>query len=142
MSANIDWFPVRHVVAWGFAAFEGPAGRNRDVMAGFVRRQWDLSFGVVRRLLLHMAPPGPIVGRLPALWKQDNSSGELTSTLDEGGAGATIHIADTPWVDTPHSRASVAEVYRHGFSQTRAKNVTERHALDGARRMVIRLRWT
>ena len=136
-----DWFPARLIIAWSFAAWEGPANRVRDEMAACVRRQWDFSFGVIRRLLLHMAPPGPIVARLGPIWKQDNTAGELVATLDEGGSGATIHLVDTPFIDTPHGRASIAETYRHAFAQTRAKNVTEMHALDGPNRMVIRLKW-
>jgi hypothetical protein len=142
VGAHRVWFPVRHIIAWGFATWEGPADRNRDAMARFVRRQWDLSTGVVRRVLLHMAQPQPIVARLPGLWKQDNTAGELEAALDDGGNGATLHLSDNPMVDTPHGRASVAEIYRHAFSQTRAKNVTESHALDGPKRMVIRLKWT
>lgn len=136
------WFPTRHVIAWSFAIWEGPAERSREEMARFIRRQWDLSMGVVRRVILHLAPPGPVVARLGALWKQDNTAGELDAALDPSGKGATIHLADTPFVDTPHARASIAEIYRHAFAQTRAKNVTETHALDGPRRMVIRLRWS
>jgi hypothetical protein len=142
VGANRIWFPTRIIIAWGFAIWEGPANRTRDDMARFVRRQWDLSMGVVRRVILHMAAPAPVVARLGALWKQDNTAGELEATLDEGGNGATIHLSDNPFVETPHGRASVAEIYRHAFAQTRAKNVTEMHALDGPRRMVIRLKWT
>jgi hypothetical protein len=111
-------------------------------MAEFVRRQWDLSFGVVRRLLLHMAHPATVIARLEQVYREDNIGGALTATLDEGSKGATIVLSDNPFVDTPHGRASMAEVYRHALAQTRAKNVTEAHALDGARRMQIRLRWT
>jgi hypothetical protein len=139
--AHPEWFPVRHVIAWAFAAWEGPAKRVREDMALFVRRQWDLSFGVIRRLILHMAHPSSIVPRLADLWKQDNNCGGVDAELDDGGMGATIHVWDTPFVDTPHGRASVAEIYRHAFEQTRAKRVTETHALDGHGRMVIRLKW-
>jgi hypothetical protein len=135
------WFPARHLIAWGFATWEGPANRTRDAMARCVRRQWDLSIGVVRRVVLHMAQPAPIVARLPGFWKQDNIGGTLEATLDEGGLGATILLTGSPFVEMPHGRASVAEVYRHAFAQTRAKNVTEVHALDGPNRMVIHLKW-
>jgi len=135
------WFPARHVIAWAFAVWEGPANRSRDEMATFVRRQWDLSFGVIRRALLHLAAPASVVPRLPQIWKQDNIGGVLEASLDAGGLGATLHLRDTPFVDTPQGRASVAEIYRHAFAQTRAKDVTEHHALDGARQMVVRLRW-
>lgn len=142
VAADRDWFPARHLIAWTFAAWEGPAGRRREEMAEFVRRQWDASFGVIRRLLVHMAAPTMVIARLPAIWKQDHSAGALTATVDEDGRAATIEISDTPFVDTPHARASMAETYRHGLAQTRARNVTESHALDGPRRMRIRLRWT
>ncbi len=140
-ASESPWFPARHIIDWAFAVWEGPANRSRDAMATFVRRQWDLSFGVVRRTLLHLAAPAPLVARLPQLWKQDNVGGELEASLDAGGLGATLLLRDTPFVETPQGRASVAEIYRHAFSQTRAKDVTEHHALDGARQMMVRLRW-
>ncbi len=142
VGANRVWIPTRHVIAWAFAIWEGPANRTRDEMARFIRRQWDLSMGVVRRVILHLAPPGPIVARLGAMWKQDNTAGEMEATLDEGGNGATLHLSNSPFVETPHGRASIAEIYRHAFAQTRAKNVTEMHALDGPKRMVIRVKWS
>jgi len=135
------WFPARHVIAWAFATWEGPAHRVREDMARCIRRQWDLSFGIVRRTLLLLAHPAPIVPKLPRLWTEDNSSGELAATLEEGGQGATLRIAGTPFADTPHGRASMAEVYRHAFSRTRASQVTETHAADGPSGMVIRLKW-
>ena len=142
VGANMVWFPTRHFIAWGFAAWEGPAARTREVMERIVRRQFDLSYGVVRRLILHMAPPASVIERVGPLWKRDHTAGELVATVDEGGRGATLHLSDSPFVDSPHGRASVAEVYRHALSLTRAKNVTETHALDGPKRMVIRLKWT
>ena len=142
VGANLVWFPARHVIAWGFAAGEGPADRTREVMAKIVRRQFDLSYGVVRRLVLHMAPPASVIARIGPMWKQDHTAGELVATLGDTGHSATLHLSDTPFVDTPHGRASMAEVYRHALAQTRAKNVTETHALDGPKRMVIRLKWT
>jgi hypothetical protein len=141
VATNLDWFPARHLVAWGFAVWEGPARRDRAAMSAFVRRQWDLSHGVVRRLLLHLAAPHSIVPRLAAIWQEDNVGGTCTATLDEGGHGASIELRDTVWAETPHGRASLAEVYRHAFAQTRAHDVTETHAPDGARNMVIRLKW-
>lgn len=142
VGAESKWFPARHLIAWGFAAWEGPAERKRELMSSLVRRQWDLSFGIVRRMLLHLAAPAPIVGRLGKLWEQDNIGGTMTASLDADERGATIYLSDSPFVDTPHGRASIAEVYRHAFSQTRARDVAEAHALDGGRRMVIRLKWT
>ena len=142
VTANTRWIPSRHLIAWSFAIWEGPAARRRDVMAEFVRRSWDLSFGVIRKLLLHMATPDSIVVRLPEIWKQDNTAGTLEAALADGGRGATLHLSDTPFIDTPHGRASIAEIYRHALAQTRASNVTETHALDSPTRMVIRLRWT
>lgn len=136
------WFPARHIIAWAFAVWEGPAERKRDRMAEYIRRQWDLSFGVVRRVLLHMASPQSVVPRLPELWREDNTAGELEASLDDGRTSATLYLSNTPFVETPHARASVAEVYRHAFAQTRAKNVTEAHALEAPHRMMIRLRWT
>lgn len=136
------WFPSRHVIAWAFAIWEGPAGRDREVMSAFVRKQWDLSFGVVRRMMLHLASPTTIVPRLPKLWREDHNVGEVTSSLEDEGRGATVHFEGTPFVDTPHGRASMAEVYRHAFAQTRARNVTATHAADGPHGMVLRLRWT
>jgi hypothetical protein len=142
VGANLVWFPERLLIAWGFAAWEGPAARTRETMARIVRRQFDLSFGVVRRLILHMAAPASVIARIGPLWRQDHTAGELTASVDEGGLGATLHLSDHPMVDTPHGRASMAEVYRHAIAQTRAKSVTESHALDGPKRMVIRLKWT
>ena len=141
VATSLDWFPTRHLIAWGFAVWEGPARRDRPTMAAFVRRQWDLSHGVVRRLLLHLATPQAIVPRLGGIWREDNVGGACTATLDDGNRGATIEIRDTLWAETPHARASLAEVYRHAFAQTRANDVTETHAPDGPMNMVIRLKW-
>lgn len=136
-----DWFPIRHMISWGFAVWEGPAKREREIMTRFVRHQWDLSHGVVRRLLLHMASPQVVVSRLAKLWTEDNTGGVLEATLDDDERGASIVIRDTQWAETPHARASMAEVYRHAFSQTRARDVTETHAADGPKDLSIKLRW-
>ena len=142
VTPNREWIPARHLIAWSFAVWEGPANRQREPMAELVRRQWDLSFGVVRKLLLHMASPSAIVARLPQIWKQDHTAGTLEAVLDDGGSGATLRMSDTPFIETPQARAGMAEIYRHAFAQTRARNVTETHALEAPNRMVLRLRWT
>lgn len=134
------WFPTRHMIVWGFAVYDGPCGGDRELMAAFVRHQWDLGVGVVRRMMLHMAPPTAIVPRLAKLWEEDNSAGELHAEM-QGSHAAVLRISNTPWVDSPQTRLSMAEVYRHAFANTRAREVTASHTFEAPRTMTIRLRW-
>ena len=142
-----EWVGCRHVIEWCLRAFEGPCKRDRNKMAEYVDRAYDFSYGVVRKFIVRLADPASIVPRLPAFWKQDHSEGELASEVDASGKGCTIRVTGTPYVDLVHSRAGMAETYRYGFSQTRAKKVTESHALERATGkqekpvLVIKLRW-
>jgi serine/threonine-protein kinase len=137
-----DQIACRHVINWCFAAWEGPAKQNKAKMSEYVDRIFDFGFGVIRRAVLRLADPAVLVPRLPGFWKEDYSSGELTSVVDPDGRSATIHVSDHPFTETPHGRASVAEGYRYAFSQTRAKEVTESHGLAKPGVLMFRLRWT
>jgi hypothetical protein len=142
-----EWVPCRHVIEWCLRAFEGPCRRDRNKMAEYVDRAYDFSYGVVRKFIVRLADPTSIVPRLPAFWKQDHSEGELSSEIDAAGKGCIIRVTGSPYVAIVHSRAGMAETYRYGFSQTRAKEVTESHALErgagkqGSDVLVIKLRW-
>lgn len=134
-----DWFPTRYLIGWTFAIYEGPAKLDREVMTRFVRLQWDYTFGAVRKMLLHLAPPEAILKRAPALWKQDHTAGTLEVTIGE--KSASITISDTPFGETPQARLSMAEIYRYSLEQTRATNVRAHPMAAGNRGLTIRLNW-
>ncbi len=139
-----EWIPARFVIEWCLRVFEGPCKRDRNKMAEYVDRVYDLSYGVIRKVVVKFADPASIVPRLPGFWKQDHSAGELTAELDPSGKGCTLRITGTPYTELVHSRAGMAEVYRYGFAQSRAKEVTESHTLErvgGKQVLVIRLKW-
>jgi serine/threonine-protein kinase len=146
-----EWIECRHVIEWCLRTFEGPCRRDRNKMAEYLDRAYDLSYGVIRKFVVRLADPASIVPRLPGFWKQDFNSGELEATLDPpvDGAhrGCTIRIWGNPYVNLVHTRAGQAEIYRYGFSQSRSKDVTESHNLEkgkgpkGEDVLVIRLKW-
>jgi hypothetical protein len=139
-----EWIESRHVIEWCLRTFEGPCRRDRNKMAEYVDRAYDLSYGVVRKAVVKFADPAAIVARLPGFWKQDYNVGELVAEVDPSGKGCIIRITGSPYTELVHTRAGQAEIYRYGFSQTRAKEVTESHALErdnGKQVLVIRLRW-
>ncbi|MGO8993820.1 MAG: protein kinase domain-containing protein [Polyangiaceae bacterium] len=132
----------KHIENWCLTAWKGPAKMNKPKMTEYVDRIFDLSYGVVRRGVLRLADPAALIPRLPAFWKEDYTTGELTAVLEPDGKSATIHIIDHPFADTPHARAAMAESYRYAFSMTRAKEVKESHGLVKPGVMMFKLRWT
>jgi serine/threonine-protein kinase len=143
-SGGDEWIPSRLVIEWCLRTFEGPCRRDRHKMAEYVDRAYDFSYGAVRKFVVKMADPASVVPKLPGFWKQDHTEGELAAEVDPSGKGCTIRISGTPYTDLVHSRAGMAEIYRYAFSQTRAKEVTESHALErstGKPVLVIKLKW-
>jgi hypothetical protein len=133
------WVPERVVIAWCFALWEGPADRKRPHYVAWLQRHMDLSFGRVRKWLIGLASPHKLVEMAGDVWKRDHTSGTLTGAAD--GKRAVLTLQDHPYVDTPQGRATIAEIYRYSVQLTRAKNVTETHALVGPRTLEVRVRW-
>jgi hypothetical protein len=134
-----EWMPTGHFIAWMYAAFEGPAEHDLDVTKAYVRRVFDLSYGVIRRFILHMARPEDVIPKLPKMWKQDQTGGEMTVEVRE--RGAVIRLSNSPYTRTVYTRAGMAENYRYALSLTRAKNVVEWHALESEGVLVMWFKW-
>lgn len=135
----MSWIPVQHLIDWTFGVWEGPAERNRETMVTYTRRQVDLGFGRVRRALLTLVSPRQLLGRAPELWERDNIGGVVSVDVAESQAEWTL--SEHPYCDTPHARASMAEVLRYCIELTRAKDVTATHGLYvGALRVTLRWR--
>jgi hypothetical protein len=133
------WVPERVVVAWCFALWEGPADRKRPQYVAWLQRHMDLSFGHVRKWLIGLASPHKLIELAGDVWKRDHSSGKLAAVAD--GKRAVFTLRDHPYVDTPQARASIAEIYRYSLQLTRAKNVTETHALVAPGTLEVKVRW-
>ncbi len=139
-----EWVPARMVIDWCYQVFEGPANHDLPKMREYLDRTFDYSFGVVRKAVLRFADPVPLVAKLPQFWRQDHVGGEMEAQLDASGKGCVIRLRDSPFTETPPTRAGMAENYRYAFSLTRAKDVTESNALErqhGKNVLVIRLKW-
>jgi hypothetical protein len=133
-----EWFPERHFIAWCYAIFEGPADYDIDGVKAYLRRTFDLCYGVINRFVLHMARPEDAIKRVSHLWKKEHTTGALEARLVKGGA--VLRLTNSPYTRTPHTRAGLSENYRYALSLTRAKDVREWHALeDGA--LVVYLTW-
>ncbi len=135
------WIAARHLIRWMYAAHHGPAGLRPAKTREYIDRVFDCGSGVILRSLLHMADPASLTARLPALWKKDNTHGELEATLDPDGKSASFRLTGTAYSDTPQTRGGMAENYRYAYSLTRAKNVTETHALEKPGTLAFRIRW-
>ena len=137
-----DWIAARHVIAWSLAAHRGPARLSVPKTHEYLDRAFDFSFGVVRRAVLRMADPAVVTPRMPGIWKEEHTAGELQSAVDPGGKSATFRLSGTPYTGTPQTRSGLVENYRYAYSLTRAKDVTETHTLEKPGTLVFRIRWT
>jgi hypothetical protein len=137
-----EWVACRHFIAWMYAAHHGPAKLSLPKIREYINRTFDFGYGIVRKSMLRMADPAVLTPRVGGMWHDDQTAGELVSTLDAGGKSATFRLTDNPYTETPQTRAGVAENYRYAYSLTRAKDVTETHALEKPGVLVFRIRWT
>jgi hypothetical protein len=137
-----EWVAVRHITGWMYAAHHGPAQLALAKTREYIDRIFDFSSGIIRRSLLRLADPATLTPRLGPLWPEDQTHGELLSTIDPGGKSATFRLTNSPFTETPHTRGGIAENYRYAYSLTRATNVTETHALERQGTLVFRIRWT
>jgi len=135
------WIAARHLIAWMYAAHQGPSQLSLPKTREYIDRIFDYGSGVILRSLLHMADPVALVPRLGPLWKKENTHGELTGSVDPGGKSATFRLTGSPYTETPQTRGGLAENYRYAFSLTRAKNVRETHSLEKPETLVFRIRW-
>jgi len=133
------WVPVRVPVALSFAVYEGPVGRDKAKFYKFLHRHTDNSVGRVRKLLLGLANPERIFAEAPKMWRSEHTVGSLEARID-GKSGMAI-LRDHPYVESPHGRAAIAETFRYLVELSRAKDVTETHALVGTSAVEVKLRW-
>jgi hypothetical protein len=134
------WFPERPLIAFNFALWEGPCDRDRERYFRWLRRMTDLSFGVVKKLVLSMASPRKILESAAELWKADHTHGVMEGRC-EGDDHGTIILRDSVFVDTPQARAGMAENLRYIMELGGAKGAIEKHALVPPRTLEVRLRW-
>ena len=138
VATGMSWTPVRHVIDWSMAVWEGPANYDRAAMVEFTQRQVDMGFGRLRRALIALASPRLLLERAPELWEKDNRGGQVS--IDVGDHRATWRLVDHPYCAVPQARATMAEVLRYVVELTRARDVTESHGLSGGALEVI-VRW-
>jgi hypothetical protein len=137
----LRWYPTRYLLEWGVALMDGPAQHDEEALRRAVARSVDLGFGRVRRAFLAFATPERLGQRATELWHHEHSCGELSIEQRIQGEGtARLELRDHPFLTTALSRVSVAEVFRHILSLSRARNVRESHAMLGDA-LVITLRW-
>jgi hypothetical protein len=136
-----EWIPARHVIHWCYVAHHGPCGMSVPKMREYIDRVFDFSYGVVRRSVLRMADPVAITPRVGPMWKEEHTAGELEGAVEAGGKSALFRLVGSPFTETPHTRAGIAESYRYAYALTRAKNVTETHALEKPGVLTFRIRW-
>ena len=94
----------------------------------------------MRRFLLERVTPELLAPRVPSLWRNDHSHGDLTARVE--GRGILGRLRNHPFTQTTVSRLYVAELCRHVVSRTRVKNVSETHRLDSDGSLVIHLSWS
>ena len=133
------WVRERALIAWNFALWEGPVDRKRDRYEVWLHRMTDLSFGVVKRLVLSMASPEKVLSSARDLWKSDHTHGSMHGHCD--GHRGTVTLADSPYVETPQGRAGIAEMLRYIMELAGARGALERHALLPTGVLEVRLRW-
>jgi hypothetical protein len=133
------WVPERALVAFNFALWEGPVDRNRERYFTWLHRMTDMSFGVVKRLVLSMASPERAVASAADLWKADHTHGRMEGRVD--GHRATFTLVESPYVETPQGRAGMAEILRYILELAGAKGVLEKHALVPPSTLEVKVRW-
>jgi len=135
-----EWLPETYVLAWYEAAWEGPAARDNTAYFRFLDRMMDHGFGKVRKFMLSIAgTPHFVASKGSELWRHDHTHGTLTYRED-GPHGGLFTLSDHPYIETPLSRASIAEIYRYAAALTRVKEVKENHSLEG-NALTVRITW-
>lgn len=136
---SLQWYPTRYLLDYEQAIFDGPAKRDEEAFRRYVRRRIDMGFGRVRRTFLRFATPERLVTKASQLWRHDQTHGVLKVDLFADGQ-ARLSLRGHPYVPSPLSRMSTAEVMRHILSLSRYRDVRETHALvEDA--LVITLLW-
>jgi hypothetical protein len=136
------WYPVRHVMAWHVAVWEGPAQGIDSAFCKWIDHGTDFSFGRIRKVLVGFASTERVVQRAPDIWKHQQSHGLLRVTLRPGGGGAVARLTGHPLAQTALSRRAFAEACRYIASLTRGgEHVRESHGLEPPETIVIRLTW-
>jgi hypothetical protein len=135
------WIPERSFIAFHIAIFEGVAGHEREPYSKVIRRMTELSFGVVRKLLVSMASPRRIFESGPAIWKADHTHGIFECRLHESGHRGVLSLRESPYTESPHARAGLAENMRYVLELSGARGAIETHGLVSPGVLEIKLRW-
>ncbi|HEY3820474.1 MAG TPA: hypothetical protein VGL81_25085 [Polyangiaceae bacterium] len=134
-----QWVPERALIAFNFALWEGPVDRARPRYEKWLHTMTDMSFGVVKRLVLSMASPEKVILVAGDMWKTDHTHGEMVGRCE--GKRGTLTLSGSPYVETPQGRAGMAEMSRYILQLAGAKGVVEKHALVPPGVLEIKLRW-
>jgi hypothetical protein len=135
------WVCERSFIAFHIAIFEGVAGHEREPYVKMIRRMTELSFGVVRKLLVSIASPRRIFESGPAIWKADHTHGVLECRLHESGNRGVLSLRESPYADSPHARAGLAENLRYVLELSGARGAVETHMLVSPGVLEIKVRW-
>ena len=133
------WVRERAFIAFSFALWEGPVGRTRERYERWLHTMTDMSFGVVKRLVLSMASPQKVFLSSGDLWKADHTHGTMAGRVD--GHRGIITLTDSPYVETPQGRAAIAELLRYILELAGAKGVIEKHVLVPPGTLEVKFRW-
>jgi len=133
------WVPERALIAFNFALWEGPVDRARPRYEKWLHTMTDMSFGVVKRLVLSMASPEKVLLASGEMWKADHTHGVMTGRCD--GKRGMVTLTGSEFVATPQARAGMAEMSRYILQLAGAKGVVEKHALVPPGVLEIKLRW-
>jgi hypothetical protein len=133
------WVRERALIAFNFALWEGPVDRNRQRYERWLHAMTDMSFGVVKRLVLSLASPEKVLLVSGEMWKADHTHGVMTGHCE--GKRGTLTLAGSAFVETPQARAGMAEMTRYIMQLAGAKGVVEKHALVPPGVLEVKLRW-
>src|SRR5262249_47516648 len=102
-----QWLPERYGLAWYEAVGNGPALRLIPEFRKFIDKRIDNGFGRVRRFFLSQATPAVLVPRVPGLWRNDHTHGDLSAFLEENTLIGILR--NHPFTTTTTSRLAIAE---------------------------------
>jgi hypothetical protein len=141
---TVDRVPVRDVMEWQQAIWQGPAERREESFHRFIDRSVDHGFGRIRRAFLKLATPAQVAAKAPAMWAHQHTHGRLDVALRTGTNGvvygAVVTLRDSPLLESAVSRRAVVEGWRYIATLARVKGVRATHQMDGDA-LVARLSW-
>jgi hypothetical protein len=139
-SIHAEMLPEAHVLAWYQAAWEGPAGRDRNAYNRFLQGMMNHGFSKVRRALLQFASAQQITRKASELWRHDHNTGELRYVSGDQHS-AVVCLSDHVYLATPLARSSVVEILRYAGSLGQNRDVRASYTLESPSLLQVVLSW-